>query len=43
MFTFCEQRKNTKNPIQKTEKIEEFYDLLSESKVAEKIDKRDCV
>lgn len=43
MFTFCEQRKNTKNPIQKTEKIEEFYDLLSESKVAEKIDKRDSV
>lgn len=43
MFTFCEQRKNTKNPIQKTEKIEEFYDLLSESKVAEKIGKRDCV
>lgn len=43
MFTFCEQRKNTKNPIQKTEKIEEFYDLLSRSKVAEKIDKRDSV
>lgn len=43
MFTFCEHRKNTKNPIQKTEKIEEFYDLLSRSKVAEKIDKRDSV
>ena len=30
MFTFCEHRKNTKNPIQKTEKIEETSKEIKE-------------